>query len=75
MTPPPPNQMHVYLRHILQKLCTKCSIKDKSAYSPGNLSDLLLLLHPVAMEGAAAALADSRHGWTDEATKLLSFVF
>ena len=30
--------------------------------SPGHLVHLLLLLHPVAMEGACAALADSRHG-------------
>ena len=30
--------------------------------SPGHLVHLLLLLHPVAMEGASAALADSRHG-------------
>ena len=30
--------------------------------SPGHLVHLLLLLHPVAMEGAGAALADSRHG-------------
>ena len=30
--------------------------------SPGHLVHLLLLLHPAAMEGAGAALADSRHG-------------
>ena len=30
--------------------------------SPEHLVHLLLLLHPAAMEGAGAALADSRHG-------------